>query len=216
MSFVENLHKDYDGFHLKIPKWEILDQGVTALWGPSGSGKTSVFRVLLGLEACKDLSWRWGDQDLAKLATPEKNLGVVFQGLELFPHLTAKENIFFGAQARKISEDKAMDRFQKMDRVLNFGRFLDRKAELLSGGEKQRVALARALMTFPRMLFLDEPFSALDEGLKSEARSLLKSLLQETKTPALLITHDERDLKELAGKVTEIRDGQLISAEDGP
>lgn len=209
MSFVENLHKDYDGFHLKIPKWEILDQGVTALWGPSGSGKTSVFRVLLGLEACADLSWRWGDQDLAKLSTPERNLGVVFQGLELFPHLTAKENIFFGAKARKIAEDLAWDRFKKMDQVLNFGRFADRKADLLSGGEKQRVALARALMTFPRMLFLDEPFSALDEDLKAEARDLLKNLLQETQTPALLITHDRRDLKELASKITEIRDGQI-------
>jgi len=211
MSFVENLYKDYDGFHLKIPKWEILDQGVTALWGPSGSGKTSVFRVLLGLETCENLSWRWGEQDLAKISTPQKNLGVVFQGLELFPHLSARENIFFGARARRIAPDRAEDRFKKMDQVLGFARFLDRKAELLSGGEKQRVALARALMTFPRMLFLDEPFSALDEGLKSEARRLLKNLLQETKTPALLITHDERDLKELASKITEIRDGQLIS-----
>lgn len=211
MSLVENLKKDYDGFHLHIARWEILDQGVTALWGASGAGKTSVFRILLGLEDCSGFSWKWGSEDLALVPTPKKNLGVVFQSLELFPHMTARENIYFGARARRIDEKKADARFQEMEKVLSLTPFLDRKTEFLSGGEKQRVALARALMTFPRMLFLDEPFSALDESLKAEARALLKKLLKETNTPALLITHDERDLKELADKITQIKDGQILS-----
>jgi sulfate transport system ATP-binding protein/putative spermidine/putrescine transport system ATP-binding protein len=211
MSLVENLKKDYDGFRLNIPRWEILDQGVTALWGASGAGKTSVFRILFGLEDCRGFTWKWGNENLAAVPTPKKNLGVVFQSLELFPHMTARENIFFGAKARKIDEKKANERFREMERVLSLTSFLNRKTELLSGGEKQRVALARALMTFPRMLFLDEPFSALDESLKAEARTLLKKLLKETNTPALLITHDERDLKELADKVTHIKDGEIVA-----
>jgi len=211
MSVVEHLNKKYDGFEIQIPKWEILDQGVTALWGPSGSGKTSVFRVLLGLESCPGLKWTWGSEDLAKVPTPERKLGVVFQTLDLFPHMSARKNIFFPVKARGIAKDLAQERFEKLNQVLHLEEFLDRRAELLSGGEKQRVALARALMSFPRILFLDEPFSALDESLRGEARDFLRKLLAETRIPAVLITHDERDLEVLAQKVTKIERGRILS-----
>ncbi len=209
MSVVEHLNKKYDGFEIQIPRWEILDQGVTALWGPSGSGKTSVFRILLGLETCPGMKWLWGVEDLAKVPTPEKKLGVVFQSLDLFPHMTAQQNIFFPVKARQIANAKAQERFERLNQVLQLEGFLQRRAELLSGGEKQRVALARALMSFPRMLFLDEPFSALDESLRAEARKFLKQILMETQIPALLITHDERDLEVLAQKVTKIANGRI-------
>lgn len=210
MSLVEHLNKDYEDFELKIPRLEIRDQGVTALWGPSGSGKTSVFRILLGLESCPGMKWTWGDLDLAQMPAPQRHLGVVFQSLDLFPHLTAKQNILFAAKARRISKDRADERFHRLVRVLKLESFLNRKSELLSGGEKQRVALARALMSFPRMLLLDEPFSALDEALKVDARHLLRQILDETEIPALLITHDERDLKSLADQIISIDQGRLL------
>jgi sulfate transport system ATP-binding protein/putative spermidine/putrescine transport system ATP-binding protein len=211
MSVVEHLNKKYEGFEIRIPRWEIPDQGVTALWGPSGSGKTSVFRILLGLENCSSLKWMWGSEDLAQKTVGERHLGVVFQTLDLFPHMTAEQNISFAVKARKISHEKATERMTLLKSVLRLDSFLNRRAELLSGGEKQRVALARALMSFPRMLLLDEPFSALDESLKIDARNLLKKLLEETKTPALLITHDSRDLEALANKITRIESGQFTS-----
>ncbi len=211
MSLVENLNKKYDNFILQIPRWEILDQGVTVLWGPSGSGKTTVFRILLGLEPCADLKWLWQGQDLAKLKPQDRQIGVVFQSYDLFPHLSASENIWFAAQARKIEKQKAQVRFKQLIETLKLSECLHRRAELLSGGEKQRVALARALMAFPKILFLDEPFSALDENLRQEARQLVKKLLNETQTPALLITHDEKDLQALADKVCKIHQGQLIN-----
>lgn len=213
MSVVENLFKKYDGFEIEIPRWEILDQGVTALWGASGSGKTTVFRVLIGLEECPGFKWNWSGEDLARLSIPERRLGVVFQSLDLFPHLSARENIDFAVKARKIPRPQAQERFEKLIEVLNLKDFMDRRAELLSGGEKQRVALARALMSFPRMLLLDEPFSALDESLKDGARQFLKDLLKETGTPALLITHDERDLVYLADQVTKIAKGRISACE---
>lgn len=211
MSVVESLNKKYEEFEIRIPRWEIPDQGITALWGPSGSGKTSVFRILLGLEKCPGLKWQWGAEDLARLPVSERRLGVVFQTLDLFPHLTAEENIFFAAKARKVPTDLARERFARLNEVLKLASFLGRRADLLSGGEKQRVALARALMSFPRMLLLDEPFSALDEALKIEARNILKAILEETRTPALLITHDSRDLDILAQKVTRLERGQIVS-----
>jgi len=80
---------------------------------------------------------------------------------------------------------------------------------VLSGGEKQRVAIARALIGSPRILFLDEPFSALDETLRQKARLLVKQVLAEEKLPALMITHDERDIEVLANKITYLDDGRI-------
>lgn len=210
VSCVENLRKDYDGFQLDIPRWEILDEGVTVLWGPSGSGKTSVFRILLGLEECSGMSWHFKGIDLAKLKTPERRMGVVFQSLDLFPHMTAQENILFAARARKVETKVAAGKLSYLSEVLRMDSFLKRPARVLSGGEKQRVAMARALMGEPRVLLLDEPFSALDEELRDESRKLVKSIIEAEKIPTILVTHDRRDVEVLANKVSKIQQGRLI------
>jgi sulfate transport system ATP-binding protein/putative spermidine/putrescine transport system ATP-binding protein len=210
MSVVKNLIRDYGNFKLEIPHWEILDSGVTALWGPSGSGKTSVFRVLLGLEECPTLSWTFKGQDLAQLPVAKKNLGVVFQNYELFPHLTAQENILFAAEAKNLRKADAKAQLSRLSERLGLKSCLANKAQLLSGGEKQRVALARALMSRPQFLLLDEPFSALDENLRAEARELVREVLLEENIPALLVTHDDRDLKALAQRVQKIENGRLV------
>lgn len=209
MSFVENLRRDLGEFKIEIPKWEILDQGVTVLWGPSGSGKTTVFRILLGLEPCPGMKWHFQGVDLAKLKTPDRRLGVVFQTLELFPHMTAEQNILFAARARQIDPVKAAKKLAEMSLHLRMEAFLSRSVSLLSGGEKQRVALARAVMSEPRLLLLDEPFSALDESLREDSRRMIKDFIELEKVPTLLVTHDRRDVEILASKVSTIKDGHL-------
>lgn len=209
MSLVENLRHDYGDFKLDIPKWEILDSGVTALVGPSGSGKTSVFRMLLGLEKNTQFSWDFKGQDLAKLKTPARRLGVVFQSYDLFPHMTAQENILFAAKARKVPTDRAAKRLKELSQILQMDSFLDRKASLCSGGEKQRIALARAIIGEPQILLLDEPFSALDANLRQESRKLVKELIAREGIPTVLVTHDKEDVEFLADKVTYIRDGVI-------
>lgn len=211
MSVIENLVRDFGDFHLDIPRWEIADQGVTALWGPSGSGKTSVFRALIGLDTIKGLKWTFRGQDLAALPVGERKLGVVFQSFELFPHLSAYDNILFALQARKYPLSESEPRVLRLAGRLGLESCLDRPARLLSGGEKQRTALARALVAQPRFLLLDEPFSALDEELREDARRLVKEVLAEEGLPALLITHDERDLKVLAQTVQKIVKGRFVS-----
>ncbi len=211
MSVVENLVKVYSGFEVNIPKWTIPDQGVTALWGPSGSGKSTVFRLLLGLDPCQQLRWKFKDIDLAALPVGEKRLGIVFQSYDLFPHLSAQENILFAARARKLNERESKEILYRLSKKLNMASFLDRKTNLLSGGEKQRVALARALISKPRILLLDEPFSALDEDLKNEARKMVKDLLHEEEVPAILVTHDPKDIEVLANQVNRIEKGRLIN-----
>jgi ABC-type sulfate/molybdate transport systems ATPase subunit len=211
MSWVRNLKRDYTDFVVDIPAWEILDQGVTVLWGPSGAGKTSVFRLLIGLEEPEPgLTWNFGSEDLAKLSTPERKLGVVFQSYELFPHMSAEDNIRFAAQARKRSKVETEAHLKELISILKLSDCLERKAAVLSGGEKQRVALARALIGKPRLLFLDEPFSALDPHLRSEARNLVRELLAREKIPAVLVTHDKEDMAVFQGKMSEISNGHIV------
>lgn len=210
MSLVENLNRDYGDFRLSIPHWEIPDRGITALCGPSGSGKTTLFRILLGLEPCRGWSWRFLDTDLAKLSVPERRLGVVFQSLELFPHLSAAENIRFAAEARKRPKNETNLDLERLASELQITAVLNKNVSLLSGGERQRVALARAIIGEPRMLLLDEPFSSLDADLRVEARALLKRAVQARQIPAVLITHDKEDLKALADSAVEIRAGQIV------
>ncbi len=211
MSLVRNLKKTYADFKIEIPRWEIPDQGITALLGASGSGKTSVIRLLLGLEQPESLSWNLGEQDLAKLSVGERRLGVVFQNYLLFPHLTAMENIMFGAQARGLSQDEAEAKIKAWEPKLGLSKFADRSARLLSGGEQQRVALARALIGRPRFLFLDEPFSALDADLRQSSRQLVKEIVEQENIPTLLISHDEQDVKTLASHQFKIHKGSLVS-----
>jgi sulfate transport system ATP-binding protein/putative spermidine/putrescine transport system ATP-binding protein len=210
VSLVENLVKDYGDFKIDIPSWEILDEGVTVLWGPSGSGKTSVFRLLIGLESAPNFKWNFQDQDLTKVTVPQRRLGVVFQTLDLFPHMTAEENILFAAKAREIPPEQAYEKLQELTQVLQMKSFLNRPVKVLSGGEKQRVAIARALSGTPRLLLLDEPFSALDQELRQESRALIKCVIEKEKIPTLLVTHDPLDVEMLANKVSTIKLGKIV------
>lgn len=210
MSSVTDLRKDYGDFQVNISQMEIPDFGVTVLKGPSGSGKSSVFRLLCGLDVADSLTWKFADLDLAKLSPAERRIGVVFQSWDLFPHMTARENLEFAAKVRGIKAVDTATKITRLSEALNMSKFLDRNSMLLSGGEQQRTAIARAMMGNPRILFLDEPFSALDQENRSEARELVRQVLHESKIPALLVTHDNEDVQHLADKVFHIENGSLI------
>ena len=224
MSLVKLLKHRYGAgashreFSIDIAEWEIPNEGVTALWGPSGSGKSSVLRLLLGLDQADEFSW-FSDEpaktDLAKLSVPERRLGIVFQNGELFGHMTAFENIRFAADAaiktRGLAPDRAKVNIERFIAKLRLEEARERPANLLSGGERQRVALARALIGEPRLLLLDEPFSALDAENREEARNLVRAVLSEMKVPAILVTHDAADLAGFSGKISRIENGRIVS-----
>lgn len=209
MSLVEKLIIEYTDFSVHVENWPLLDTGVNVLWGPSGSGKTSVFRGLLGLESVKKCIWNFAGEDLGRLSPGQKNIGVVFQSYDLFPHMTAYENIKFAADARKVDKNAFEAQLDAFSKKLRIDHILNKKAPVLSGGEQQRVAMARAVVGNPRMLFLDEPFSALDEEMKQESRELVRDFIKEQNIPVLLITHDKRDVDFLGDKVTEIKNGRI-------
>lgn len=199
---------------MDIPRLELPDEGIVALMGPSGSGKTTLFRILVGLQSCPRMRWVFHNEDLAALPAPKRRLGAVFQTLELFPHLTARENILFHARARKIPEGRANKNLSDLVDALKLQPFLNRRAELLSGGEKQRVAVARALMGEPRMLLMDEPFSSLDAALRDETRKFVRDLITQRQLPTLIVTHDILDAKELGARIIHIQNGRIITRAD--
>lgn len=208
MSQIENLQHQYDDFLIDIPRWEIPDVGISSLQGPSGSGKTSVIRLLLGLDQCPSLVWNIQGVNIARLPVREKRLGVVFQSLDLFPHMNAEENWLFGRQSRGLDLNSAL--VKEIPRRLKIDLLKNQSVTTMSGGERQRVALARALLLEPRFLFLDEPFSALDIEMRAEARQLVREVISEIKIPTLLITHDPDDVKALASQQFKIQNGRLV------
>ncbi len=210
MSLIKNIDITIQDFSLKIESLEIPDHGITVIQGPSGSGKTTFLRVLMGLIPA-NFEWSFKGENLAKLAPSERRLGVVFQGADLFPHMSVKENILFHARARKIPKT---DYTQSLERLLNIAK-LQGKAQqnvsTLSGGEMQRVALLRALSGKPRILLLDEPFSALDPELKSEIKDFVKKIVQKEQIPCLMVSHDQKDAEDLADFVILFKDGRVTN-----
>ncbi|MBE8221718.1 MAG: ATP-binding cassette domain-containing protein [Bdellovibrionales bacterium] len=211
MSVIKNLLFSRDQFSLDIPYWELPDTGISLIKGVSGSGKTTLLNILLGLEPLSSFQWLFKKKDLAKQSTANRHIGVVFQNLCLFPHMSGLENIKFAAQARGASLKGK--NFDFLNKTFHLDKFFLKKVGLLSGGEAQRIALARALITRPKILFLDEAFSSLDSELRQESRDLIKICSKEWNIPVLMISHDKEDskisqqqfiLKEVGGGIRQI------------
>ena len=209
MSLIKNLFYTVGDFHLKIPEWSFPDEGVSVLSGPSGSGKTTLVHILCGLIPVKNFEWHFKGQDLAQLSPPDRQLGVLFQELHLFPHLSVKKNLLFAAQARKLPLKETEKNLKKMTSLLNMEKKLSLLPEQLSGGEKQRVALMRALIGNPRFLILDEPFCHLDEKTAQEARELTHEVLKEKSLPTLLISHDSQNITFFANQTFTLKEGEI-------
>lgn len=209
MSVVQNLKLVKGSFDLEIGYVEWPDAGITLLTGPSGSGKSTFFRALLGLETSPKMQWIHDGVDINQLPVQKRNLGVVFQNYELFPHLTALENIELVARAKDMKKDIISRRLADLDETLDL-HFLRQSVGQLSGGEKQRTALARALIFRPRYLLLDEPLAALDRDLQAEGRDLILKLSEKEKVPILMISHDHLDEAILASHVLRMRHGRLV------
>ena len=182
---------------------------VLAVVGPNGAGKTSILAAIAGFTEV-DGAVRLGDRDLASLPAAQRGIGVMFQDLLLFPHLTVLENIAFSARARgnrwpaaRRSADRWLSRFGLID-------LAERYPGALSGGQAQRVALARALASEPKALLLDEPLAALDVEFRDEVRADLGVHLREFGGPTILVTHDREDVDALADEIVVLEAGRIV------
>ncbi|PSM51334.1 iron(III) ABC transporter, ATP-binding protein [Campylobacter blaseri] len=202
MSFLElkNINFSYvknkpliENLSLRLSRGDSL-----AILGKSGSGKSTILRLISGFESPDSGKILLEEKDITYMPPQRRNIGYLFQDYALFPHLSVYKNIAFGVGKK----DK--DRVHELLEIIHMSDFKDVYPHTLSGGQQQRVALARALAPNPKLILLDEPFSALDTGLRSEIRSQIKEILNSLKISSILVTHDMEDVKEFATKTFEI------------
>lgn len=193
-------------FDCVIPAGQIV-----AVVGASGSGKSTLFNVIAGFEEPEQGTVNILGEDMAGRLPAERPVSVIFQEHNLFAHLDAATNVGFGVSpALRLS---AADRAKVADALKRVGLdgFGGRLPPTLSGGERQRVALARALVRHRPLLLLDEPFAALDPGMRAEMRELLRDLHDEEGNTILMITHHPDDVRLLADRVLFLDRGRIIT-----
>ncbi|MYE32567.1 MAG: ABC transporter ATP-binding protein [Chloroflexi bacterium] len=185
---------------------------LVVLYGRSGSGKSLTLRAIAGLVQPDSGRIEIGDRTVfdassrIELPPQERRVGYVIQELALFPHLGARDNVLIGLER----DADAPDRYETLRSLLSIEGLDDRRPHQLSGGQQQRVALARALVRRSEVLLLDEPFSALDEALRSDLRAELLRLRRELELPIVFVTHDLREAHLLADRIVVIDGGRVL------
>lgn len=196
---------------LDLESLDIARREFFVLVGPSGSGKTTLLRILAGLVRPDRGEVLLGGEDASGRAPHERGVGVVFQGLALWPHMSVRGNLALGLDRLVPDGEERARRIRETAAELDIERFLGSKPARLSGGERQRVALARALVRRPWLLLLDEAFSDLDARLRRAIARLVRRLHDEHDMTTMLITHDRTDAHLLADRIGMLREGRLIA-----
>jgi iron(III) transport system ATP-binding protein len=198
-----------DSLSLKVEAGERV-----VLFGPSGCGKSTVLNLIAGL-VVPDLGEILIDGALVAapgrtLCEPEqRGIGMVFQDLALWPHMTVEENIEFGLRARRMSAELRKRRVREMIELVELGAHLSSRPAELSGGEQQRVALSRALALAPQIVLMDEPLSALDEELSLQLREQILRLHSRLGFTLVYVTHSRGEAAALATRIIHLRHGRI-------
>ncbi len=180
------------------------------LLGPSGCGKTTTLRIIAGFTEPDSGRVLIDGADLTHAPPRQRNVGVVFQDYALFPHLTVAENIAFGLRERRASRAHIAARTSEMLSLVRLEGLAQRHPAQLSGGQQQRVALARALAHPPRLLLMDEPFSALDASLREDLRAELRRIQLKLGITTVFITHDRQEAMALSDSIGVMRGGRIL------
>jgi iron(III) transport system ATP-binding protein len=190
----------------------VADGSITAVLGASGSGKSTLLRLVAGFERVDagtvSIGGRLVDDSRRFVRPQHRSVGYVPQDGALFPHLTVIGNVGFGVPRRERA------RVRQLIELVGLGGLERRYPHQLSGGQQQRAALARALAIRPRVVLLDEPFSALDASLRDSVRRDVARILAEAGTTTILVTHDQDEALALADRIALLRDGRVIACAD--
>tara|TARA_Y100000590_G_scaffold257388_2_gene289073 strand:+ start:808 stop:1878 length:1071 start_codon:yes stop_codon:yes gene_type:complete len=207
LSQVKDNKKILDKVNFDIPRNKVV-----CLVGPSGCGKTTLLRAIAGLDDINSGRIFFNDKLISKpnFSTPveKRNIGLVFQEANLFPHLNVFKNISFGSKKKEFKEiqKETFDILKKIE----LPHFSNIYPHQLSGGQKQLVAIARSLITKPKLIMMDEPFANLDQRLKNKIRDITLHLLQKTNTTALIVTHDPDDAMFMADYIAVMDKGKIL------
>lgn len=199
-----------DGVDLGVRGRELF-----TLLGPSGSGKTTVLRLIAGLIGLSAGEIVIAGEDVTERPTWDRNIGVVFQSLALFPHMDVFGNVAFPLRMRRVGRAEIGRRVAQALDVVGLPTHVNRGVHELSGGQRQRVALARALVYNPSLLLLDEPLGALDRALREQMQLEIVRLHSEIDVTIINVTHDQREALMLSDRVGVMRDGRLEQVAGG-
>lgn len=210
----QNIRIQKDKFILKadfeIPK------GITGIYGPSGAGKTTLLHLLSGMDKPDTGRIQIGEElvydhgNKICISPQKRKIGYVFQEGRLFPHLSVRKNLLYGYKLLSNSDRKVQ--LDDIVNLLELEELLDKNPVQLSGGQKQRVAIGRALLTSPKILLLDEPFSALDQALRAQIIPYLIKISKNLNISLLIVSHDISDILKLTDELVLVKDGNIMGS----
>ena len=212
----ENLELELDKKKiLKDISLEVRSGEILALLGESGCGKSSLLKAMLGLYPLSKGKIFFQGKEIQNLPSHKRGISVVFQDLRLFPHLNVGENVGFSLELQKVPKAERKKRVEELLKLVQLECYSERRIESLSGGQMQRVAIARALAMNENILFLDEPFSALDPNLRREMGDFLLELQKKENLTVVLVTHDQEEALRLAHRIALMKDGEILQVDEG-
>ena len=200
---------------LKDISLEVRSGEILALLGESGCGKSSLLKAMLGLYPLSKGKIFFQGKEIQNLPSHKRGISVVFQDLRLFPHLNVGENVGFSLELQKVPKPERGERVEELLKLVQLEGYSERRIDSLSGGQMQRVAIARALAMNENILFLDEPFSALDPNLRREMGDFLLELQKKENLTVVLVTHDQEEALRLAHRIALMKDGEILQVDEG-
>jgi spermidine/putrescine ABC transporter ATP-binding subunit len=193
-----------DDVSLEVRRGELI-----TLLGPSGCGKTTLLNLVAGFLVPDMGEIAIDGRRVTDVPTYRREIGLMFQSYALFPHMTVAKNVAYGLKMRRIPRSEIADRVAEALALIKLEGLEDRKPRQLSGGQQQRVALARALVIRPRVLLLDEPFSALDRNLRGAMQVELKEIVRKLAVTTIFVTHDQGEALSLSDRIAVIEEGRI-------
>lgn len=205
---IDNVSHQFGSFvALKQVNLDIQPGELVALLGPSGCGKTTLLRAIAGFIKPSSGHILIDNQRVEQVPTSKRGVGVVFQNYALFPHMTVQDNVAYGLRAQGMNGALVNAKVEEMLALVKLSQMRDRFPTQLSGGQQQRVALARALAVEPRILLLDESFSALDKNLRLDMQIEVKRLVQQQGITTIFVTHDQEEALSMADRIAVMSQG---------
>ena len=182
---------------------------IVCILGPSGCGKTTLLRLIAGLESVQSGSIEIDGVSIVDTPIHLRQFGLMFQDYALFPHMDVKDNILFGTRMKRKTKDEELSTLTRMMNLVGLSGLENRQIDELSGGQRQRVALARSLAPAPRLLMLDEPLGSLDAVLKRQLAIELRTIIKQTGTTTLYVTHDQNEAFSIADRIVVMQAGSI-------
>ncbi len=206
----KNVEMQFGGFKaVKDASFELENGRFLTILGPSGSGKTTLLRMIAGFLTPTAGEIYINGEAVRAVAPNKRSIGMVFQKLALFPHMTAAENVAFPLKMRRFDARTIPDRVAEYLKLVRLEGFENRRINQLSGGQQQRVAIARALVFGPDLLLLDEPLAALDRKLREEMQLEFRRIQKELGVTTINVTHDQREALVVSDQIIVMNDGEI-------